>query len=141
MSTPLISLAQLIPFLAILLRLVLGIALIIHGYPKFKPEVRQGLVQWMQSIGIPSAVVSLVAINEFFGGILLVIGFIVPIVSTLMIIQFLSITIAKKTRMKASFIAIDKPSYEVDLLYTLLALTILVIGSGPISIDRLIGLS
>jgi putative oxidoreductase len=141
MDTPLISLAQLIPFLAILLRLIIGIALIIHGYPKFKPEVRQRLVQWMQSIGIPGAVVSLVAINEFFGGILLIIGFIVPVVSTLLIIQFLIITIAKKTRMKGSFMASDKPSYEVDLLYVLLALTILVIGSGPISIDRLIGLS
>jgi putative oxidoreductase len=144
MSSPLISLVSYSPILALLLRLFTGVALIIHGYPKFIPEVKQKLVQWMQSMNIPASVVSLVALNEFIGGILLLVGLIVPIVSVLLIIQFLAITIAKKTRMNGAFIPIDprsQPSYEVDILYLMLAVSILIIGPGPVSVDNLIGLS
>ena len=42
--------------------------------------------------------------------------------------------------MKAAFIgAQQKPSYEIDFTYLLLALALVVLGAGALSIDSLIG--
>lgn len=146
MSSSTVYLASYLPYFVLLLRLFLGAALTFHGFPKFMPQVRQQLGQWMNSIGIPSLVVPLVTINEFFGGIFLILGLIVPVVSIFLLIQFVAIVLVKKIKMKGAFFAPGgpesrKPEYEVDLLYAFLAITLLFLGAGPISIDSIIGLA
>lgn len=95
----------------------------------------------MGSMGVPPVTAVFATIIEFFGGILLVVGLIVPIVSAFVVLQFGSITLVKKTKMHASFASggQGKPSYEIDVLYLALGLVLLVLGGGALSLDRLLG--
>jgi putative oxidoreductase len=124
-------------YLALLLRVVVGATLMIHGYPKLKsPD--QG-ANWMKSMGMPGSTALLAGILEFFGGLFLVVGLIVPVIALFFAIQFLSIVLMKKIKMKAEYVSTSKPSYEIDVTYLLLSLVVVVLGSGVLAIDKLIG--
>ncbi len=127
------------PYLALLLRLFLGISLILHGYPKVRGGWRQS-GQWMASMGVPAGTAVLVTIVEFFGGILLVIGLIVPVVGIFAALQFASIIAVKMTKMKAHYISMEpgKPSFEIDAFYLAVAIALVVLGAGALSLDGLI---
>jgi putative oxidoreductase len=127
-----------VPYLALLIRVVIGGTLMAHGYPKLKSSEQSA--NWMKSMGIPGATAVLAGVLEFFGGLFLVLGFIVPIVGAMFAIQFVSITVMKKRKMKASYVASGKPSYEVDILYLLFSIILIILGAGALSIDGLIGL-
>jgi len=129
-----------IGILAATLRVVVGFAMTLHGYPKLKGGWRQS-GQWIRSMGVPAAAAVLVTILEFFGGIFLIIGLIVPVVAGLFVIQFLAITIMKKWKMNGALIAKQgQASYEVDVTYLLLSLALLVLGAGTLSLDQLLGI-
>lgn len=127
-----------VPYLALLVRLALGGSLMIHGYPKVKSKEQS--VNWMKSMGLPGATAILAAILEFFGGMFLVVGLIVPIVALFLAIQFASIILMKRSKMKASYTSTGKPSYEIDVMYLLLSIVLLVLGAGALSIDGLVGI-
>ncbi len=80
-------------------------------------------------------------IIEFFGGILLILGFSVPVVSGFVMLQFACIIIVKLVKMKASYVTFsrDKPSYEIDVFYLALAAGLLFIGAGVASLDSFLG--
>ena len=126
-------------YLALVVRLFLGISLVMHGYPKVKGGWRQGS-QWMKSMGVPATTAVFATIIEFFGGLLLVIGLIVPIVAALAAIQFALIIGMKASKMKAPYISMEagKPSYEIDAFYLVLAVVLLVLGAGVLSIDSVL---
>jgi putative oxidoreductase len=127
--------------LLLILRLAAGAGLATHGYPKARGgRVQAG--QWMKSMGIPPVTADLVTVLEFLGGILLVVGLLTPLVGLLFVIQFGSIILMKRSKMHAKFISPEqgKPTYEIDLLYLLLALVFLFLGAGPYSLDHLLGL-
>jgi uncharacterized membrane protein YphA (DoxX/SURF4 family) len=126
------------PYLALLLRVVVGASLMMHGYPKLKS--REQAVNFMKSVGIPGGTAVMAGILEFLGGLFLVIGLIVPIVGLFLAIQFASIVVMKSTKMKAKYIAPSGASYEIDVTYLLLSLVLLVLGAGVLSIDGLLGL-
>jgi uncharacterized membrane protein YphA (DoxX/SURF4 family) len=46
----------------------------------------------------------------------------------------------KKNKMKAAYVSSGKPSYEIDILYLLFSIMLIVLGAGAFSIDGLIGL-
>jgi putative oxidoreductase len=129
------------PVLLLILRLVVGAALVIHGYPKAKGgRVQAG--QWMKSMGIPPVAADLATVLEFLGGIFLVVGFLTPLVGLFLSIQFGSIALMKRSKMHAKFISLEqgKPTYEIDILYALLALVFLFLGAGTYSLDHVLGL-
>ena len=121
-------------------RAALGGTLMLHGYPKLKDRAKQA-GQWMQSMGIPAWTAALAMILEFFGGALLILGFLTRLVSAFVAIFMVANIIMKKTKMKAAYVSMDKPSYEIDVLYLLLSVTLAVVGPGALSADRLIGLA
>lgn len=125
------------PYLALLVRVVIGGTLMIHGYPKIKS--RDQSANWMKSMALPGETAILASILEFFGGLFLIVGLIVPIVGGFLAIQFGAITVMKKTKMHASYVDPGKPSYEIDILYLLFAIILVVLGAGALSIDHLIG--
>jgi putative oxidoreductase len=127
-----------VPYLALLVRVVVGGTLMIHGYPKVKS--RDQSVGWMKSMGLPGETAVLASILEFFGGVFLIVGLIVPVVGLFLAIQFAAITVMKKTKMHASYVDPGKPSYEIDVLYLLFAVILIVLGAGALSVDHLIGL-
>lgn len=127
--------------LAALLRVVVGAAFVTHGLPKIRGGWKQA-GQWIQSLGVPAGGAMLATLLEFFGGILLVVGLLVPFVASLFAVQMAAIIAMKKFRMRASFVSMspDKPSYEIDVVYLLLALVLVVLGAGPLSMDSLLGI-
>jgi putative oxidoreductase len=127
------------PYLALLLRVVVGISMIMHGYPKLKNPKQA--VQWTKGMGVPAIATYLAIILEFFGGIALVIGLIVPIVAFFIALEMIGIAVMKKTKMKATYLTRQNASsYEIDILYLLLAITLLVLGAGALSIDGILAL-
>jgi len=122
----------------LLYRLVLGGTFMLHGYPKLKDGAKQA-GQWMKSMGIPPWTAILAAILEFFGGAMLIFGVLTQIVAIFLAIFMISNIIMKKTKMKSPYVSTEKPSYEIDVLYLLLSVTLVLLGPGAISIDHLIG--
>lgn len=110
----------------------------IHGYPKLKGI--QGPAKYAQAMGVPAGaaylVAALVTILEFFGGVFLIVGLIVPVVGFFFTLQFAAIVIAKKLKLKGTYISGQgQVNHEIDVLYLLLAITLIVLGAGAFSID------
>jgi putative oxidoreductase len=126
-------------YVALLVRVFLGVTLMVHGYPKVKGGWRQS-AQWMKSMGIPPAGAIYGTVVEFFGGILLVVGLIVPIVAALVAIEFASIIGMKISKMKASYTSLDpsKPTFELESFFLVMALVLIVLGAGALSLDSLL---
>lgn len=127
-------------YLALLVRVWVGANFMAHGYPKLGKS-RQQTVQFMKSMGVPAAATYAAAILEFFGGLSLIIGFIVPIVSFFFALEMVATTILKKTKMNGPYLLGQNPAaYEADITYLLLALALIVLGAGALSIDSVTGL-
>ena len=125
-------------YLALLLRVAVGVTMVMHGYPKLKNP--QQTVQWTKGLGVPAAATYLAIVLEFFGGIALVIGFVVPIVAFFIALEMIGNTILKRVKMKAPYLQMTEHAYEIDITYLLLAITLLVLGAGAFSLDALLGL-
>ncbi|MDA4112941.1 MAG: DoxX family protein [Thaumarchaeota archaeon] len=128
------------PYLALLIRVLVGASLVIHGYPKMGKTGREQAIGFMKSMSVPGGAAVAAAILEFFGGLFLIAGFIVPIVALFFAIEFAAIIVMKKRKMNAVYISPGKPNYEIDATYLFLSLVMLVLGAGAISIDALLGL-
>ncbi len=140
MSGPLEIFLPYTAYLALLVRVWVGANFMAHGYPKLG-KGRQQTVQFMKSMGVPAAATYAAAVLEFFGGLLLIIGFVVPIVSFFFALEMVATTILKKTKMKGPYLMGQNPAaYEADITYLLLALALIVLGAGALSIDSIIGL-
>lgn len=127
------------PYLALLLRVVVGVSMVMHGYPKLKNPKQT--VQWTKGLGVPAVATYLVVILEFFGGIALIVGLIVPIVAFFIALEMVGNTILKKTKMKGPYlIGQNAAAYEPDILYLLLAIALMVLGAGALSIDAILGM-
>lgn len=116
------------------LRVVLGVILIAHGFPKIK-NIR-GTASWMGPLGFKPAIfwAAVVSSLEFFGGILLLLGFLTQIVSALVAIQF--IVVILKVNSKKGLVG----GFELDLMILSASIALLTLGSGEISLDRSLGL-
>ena len=121
---------------ALLLRLVIGVVFVIHGYPKFSTEQRKQGGQWMKSMGLPSGFILLGAIVEFFGGIALLLGILTQIIAALFALWMLATTMLSKGKMKKKFVG----GYEVDIILLFASLALAAIGPGALSIDHLLGM-
>jgi len=111
------------------LRIILGVIMIYHGLPKIKNFKK--MVPEFEKMGFHpgSFWLLIVALLEFIGGIFLVFGFLVQIVSLLLVIQFLVIILKLK---KGNF-----SQMEFDLLILGTALALIFLGAGALSVDRI----
>jgi len=121
---------------ALLLRLVIGVTFIIHGYPKFSAQQRKQGGEWMKSMGLSSGFILFGAIIEFFGGIALVLGLFVRIIAPLFALWMLSTTWLSKAKMGKKFAG----GYEIDVVLLVASLALAAIGAGVFSIDYLLGI-
>jgi putative oxidoreductase len=115
----------------LLLRLVMGAAFMIHGWPKI-----QNPTGWMPSdAGFPPALQACAAVAEFGGGIGLILGFLTPL-AALGIAATMGVAIAK-VHLPAGHPFVDShgPSYELPAVYLAGALAILLVGPGRFSLD------
>lgn len=114
------------------LRVILGIILIAHGWPKIRNI--KGTAEWMGQIfkpGIFWAIV--VSALEFVGGIFLLAGFLTQFVAVLVAIQFAVIIF--KMKLKKGLV----DGYELDLIILAAAIALAVLGGGAYNLENFLG--
>ena len=116
----------------LIVRLTLGITFLMHGSEKVKKLFsgqlsREEYLNSMQSLGVPSFLAILVAAHEFFGGILLTLGFAAQI-GALLIIPVMIGAIILVTGKNGFFSY--KGGYEYNLNLIMLAIVVIIGGPG-----------
>jgi len=114
----------------LVLRIALAAVCIAHGYPKLFGGL-SGTARFFESINIkPGKFWALVVgIVEFFGGILLIVGFLVQPVALLLVVYM--VVAIWKVKRKEGFVH----GYEFELVLLVIAFSLLVLGPGAFSID------
>ncbi|MBI2024087.1 DoxX family protein [Candidatus Giovannonibacteria bacterium] len=114
----------------LVLRLVLGVIFIAHGYPKLFKDFA-GTAQFFESYGIKPATfwVIVVGVVEFVGGILLIIGLFTQIAAILLAINMVVAII--KVKFRQGFVN----GYEFDLALLAMTIALVFLKPGFFSID------
>ncbi len=136
---PIVTLAPWSIWILLVLRVVIGPLLMLHGYPKLTRERKQ-TEEFMKKTGMPPAMGSFGGFVEFFGGLAILVGLLTPLVALLMAIYMAVVTAFSITKLKKTLLTGLQPGYELDVLYILVLLTLAATGGGPISLDRLLKL-
>ncbi|HEY9868556.1 MAG TPA: DoxX family protein [Candidatus Obscuribacterales bacterium] len=121
----------------LVLRLVAGSALMLHGWPKM-----QSPFAWMGTDApVPGFLQALAALSEFGGGLAMLIGLLTPLAC-------LGILATMGTAVTMVHLAKGDPfvaphgwqggSYELALVYFSVALTVLLAGPGKLCVDYLL---
>src|SRR3989304_5691427 len=108
-------------------RILLAVLFLAHGVPKMKNI--KGTVAFVRGTGFPGGAVFAVLFTllEFFGQILAI----------LFALQMVATSIFAKTKLGKKFTG----GYELDALFLVLAITVALLGPGPWSLDRVLGLA
>lgn len=112
-----------------LLRVVMGIILINHGYVKLFGESTQ-LLAFFESTVLPApgAMLILAGIIEFFGGILLILGLMTRLVAVIVALEFIVILLFVKLKSGLSQV-------ELELLIFTTVIVLSNLGAGKWSVD------
>lgn len=121
---------------ALLLRMGLGIAFIVHGYPKLNKQAQKSTGDWLKSMGVPAIFGVVAGVAEFFGGIALLVGFLTPIVAALFVVWMLALIWLSLAKIKKKFVG----GWELDFLLLVFSLALATLGSGLLSLDHLLGI-
>jgi len=125
-------------YLALIIRVSVGASFLVHARPKIATMPQT--VQSMKSLGVPAGATYAATALELGGGIALILGLLVPVVGAFFVLFMVANSIMKKRKMHADYIAMGKPSYEVDVLYLVLALVLVFLGAGVFSLDGALGI-
>ena len=131
------------PWGALLLRLVLGAAMVFHGYGKVIPahglhasplSAMDQYSRYVASLGIPPWLGYVSALTEFLGGILLILGLLVRPAAFMIAINMLVALFAVNLHKGYS-------GSEYTLALIAIAFMLLFYGAGALAIDRRLGLA
>ena len=136
------TLDNLQPWGALVLRIVLGVAMIYHGYGKVVPGSLHGNVTapiehfsgFVASMGLPRWLGYASALTEFVGGILVLVGLLTRFAAFFITIN-MAFAIALVTR-HHGYAGSEEP-----LALLAIALMLLFYGAGAVALDRKIGLA
>jgi len=120
-------------FAPLVLRLVVGTIFIVHGYQKLTGL--EGYTGYLTSLGVPLAglFAVIVMIVEFFGGILLVLGFFTHWVAKLQAIEM--IVVIPLVHLGNGFLN-SNMGYEFPLLILAASISLMITGAGEWSLDH-----
>jgi putative oxidoreductase len=130
LSFVMMSLQKISTFAPLPIRIMAGIAFILHGLPKF--ENLQGTQGFFASVGIPADLAMVIGLLELIGGILLIVGLLTRITSILFIIEMIGAILI----VKSGNGFMGEGGYEVDLLLMSISISLLISGPGRVSIER-----
>jgi putative oxidoreductase len=130
------------------IRMILGVGFVVHGWAKWSrgPAAFAELLK-QAHIPLPFANAWLVTLLEIFGGLALLMGAFVTIVSVPLILSMLGAMFT--VNIKYGFSAVNTigltsqgpllgpPGYEINLLYIASLVALILGGAGPLSIDAL----
>ena len=125
------------PFALLVMRLVLGIVMIAHGYGKVFGGLHHH-AQFVASLGLPAWSGYLSAFAEFFGGICVLVGFLTRFCAFAICIDL--VVAIWKVHWHNGLMGAGK-GYEFPLVLAALAFGLIFLGAGPISIDHIRGAS
>jgi putative oxidoreductase len=109
------------------IRILAGIAFIIHGLPKLSNIA--GSEMFFGKIGLPPELAILIGLLEVIGGFALLLGVLTRIAAIFFIIEMTGSTLVAK--LPKGFVG----GYELDLLLMVISITLLLTGPGRISIE------
>jgi len=141
----------------LLLRLILGFIMVVHGAPKLFGPARPMMRGGMSQLGIPPVLFDLVGVLEFLGGIFLILGLMTRVVSLLFLLEMIGTIslwlsklgtmvpppevlhqmVSNSRRFMRGFMA-GAGGWEFDLLILGVALLLLLLGPGSFSVDALL---
>jgi putative oxidoreductase len=110
------------------IRILAGIAFIIHGLPKLS-NIAGTEDFFANMIGLPAAMALPIGLLEVIGGIALLVGVLTRVASILLIIEMIGSTIVAK--LSRGFVG----GYELDLLLMAISISLLLTGPGRISVE------
>lgn len=130
------------------LRMILGVGFMVHGWAKWSrgPAAFAELLK-QAHVPVPFANAWLVTLLEIFGGLALLMGAFVTIISIPLILSMLGAMFT--VNIKYGFSAVNTigltsagpqfgpPGYEINLLYIAGLVALILGGAGPLSIDAL----
>lgn len=149
MKTSIIS-KEKIEWAALPLRLIVGFGFMAHGWAKLSRGPAEGFGKLLGQIGVPLPELTawVVTLLELFGGLAIFTGAFVTLVSVpLIVIMFVAMftvhlqygfSSIATTGLTPEGPTFGPPGIEVNLLYIASMLAIMIIGAGPLSVDRLL---
>jgi putative oxidoreductase len=129
--------AKVLDWAVVILRLGIGATFIMNGYPKLFPSGPGEFAGLLQNLGFPGPVffAYVVSILEFFGGIAMILGLFVRYVGALMVIEMVVTSARVKMPRGVSFVFSKGTGWELDFLLLVIALALVLLGAGAISVD------
>lgn len=127
----------------LLLRLILGLVFLLHGAQKlfgvFGGHGLTGTTQFMNALGLHPAKwwATVAALGEFVGGLLLVLGLFTPL-AALLVLAVMLVAILKVHVRKGFWNS--QGGYEYNLVLSVLATVLGLVGAGVFSLDAVFGL-
>jgi putative oxidoreductase len=121
------------PLAQLMLRLALAIIFIYHGYPKLFTARAQWIAAFPK-MGFPGYFTFISGSLEFFGGCLLAVGLFTRIVALLLAGE-MAIALWRVHLPHGIF---DVDQYQLPLILCVAAFTLLVVGGGAVSADRVV---
>jgi putative oxidoreductase len=144
--------APLAPYGFAFIRIVIGLFIARHGYPKLFEGGTAGLAGGiLPKLGLEPALgwAYLVGLTEFLGGIMLAFGFLTRFAAAALVIEFSVIVFVIKwangfigfapKAIQPGFAGMIPGGFEFELSWGLICLAFLFAGGGRLSVDRVIG--
>ena len=110
------------------LRIIAGIGLMMHGFPKLLDVPGTG--NSFTNMGLPPELVLIIGLLEFIAGIVILLGILTRIAAGLIAIQMVGAIL--QVKLSKGFIG----GYELDLLYLAIMISLFITGPGNLSIER-----
>lgn len=112
------------------IRIMAGVAFILHGMPKFNDLL--GTQGFFASVGIPADLALLIGLLEVIGGILLIVGLVTRVATILFAVEMMCAILI----VKAGNSFMGQGGFEVDLLLMSISISLAISGPGRLSIER-----
>lgn len=128
------------PYGLMILRVVLGVAFLVHGWSKFSGGV-DGVAGFFTSLNIPapSLVAYIVSIVELVGGAFLIVGFLTQVASILLFLDMVGAILFAFLMRGQPFIGESGSiSWEKEAVFAAAALCIFLAGPGTWSVDEIV---
>ena len=109
------------------IRILVGIALILHGIPKLSDIA--GAQSFFGKMGLPPELAVVIALLEVIGGFAILFGILTRVAAGLFIIEMIATTL--KVKLSKGFIG----GYELDLLIMAICISLFLTGPGRMSIE------
>lgn len=124
----------------LILRAVTGVIFVAHGWPKLT-DGASGTAQFLGQIGVPVPGVSawLVTLLEFFGGLGLILGAFVTVLSALFIVHMTMGILLVHLAQGFYVVGPGQGGMEFNLLLIASLLTLILVGAGKPAVDEMLG--